>query len=70
MKCFYYLLQIAHNINQMIEKGDLIEDVIKKCGSKKNFYKKFWHAFIGYVIDCRIIQVVINSSFQIRLDSS
>ena len=70
MKCFYYLLQIAHNINQMIEKGDLIEDVIKKCGSKKNFYKKFWHAFIGYVIDCRIIQLVINSSFRIRLDSS
>jgi hypothetical protein len=35
-KCLYRCLQIAHMINQFIEKGSLIGDICKKYGSLKN----------------------------------
>lgn len=70
IKCFYHLLQIAHTINQLIEKGGMIRNIPGVYGSKKNYYDKFLRAFTEYVIDCHFVEQIINSSFQIRLDSS
>lgn len=70
IKCFYFLLQIAHFINQLIEKGGLVRNFVKKVGSVKNFAVCFWTAFVTEIIDSIIIEEIINESFQIRLDSS
>ena len=70
IKCFYHLLQVAHTINQLIEKGSLIRNIARVYGSKKNYYERFLNAFTEYVIDSHFVEQIINSSFQIRLDSS
>jgi len=70
IKCFYHLLQVAHTINQLIEKGCLVRNIARVYGSKKNYYEKFLNAFTEYVIDSQFVEQIINSSFQIRLDSS
>ena len=70
IKCFYFFLQIAHFINQLIEKGGLIRNFVKKVGSVKNFAVEFWMAFVTETIDEFIIEEIIKESFQIRLDSS
>jgi len=45
-KFYYLLLQIAHTINQLMEKGGLIENGVKKCfGSIKNFTRRLLESF-------------------------
>ncbi len=70
IKCFYAFLQIAHTICQVIEKGGLIKDILKCFGSKQNFYKKFLSAYTEHRIDEGLLQKIMTTSFQIRLDSS
>ena len=70
IKCLYYLLQIAHTINQLIEKGGIIRNIAKVFGSIKNYYEKFLLAFTEHIIDTLSIDQIINSSFQIRFDTS
>jgi hypothetical protein len=63
-------LQIAHTICQVIEKGGLIKDILKRFGSKQTFYKKFLSAYTEHLIDEGLLQQIMTTSFQIRLDSS
>jgi hypothetical protein len=70
IKCFYYFLQIAYSINQLIEHGDLIGDIPKKYGSIKNFTAFFWEAFVNHLIEPTKIQQIMSMPFQIRFNSS
>lgn len=71
-KCFYVLLQIAHIINQLIEKGSLIKAICKKYGSIKNLTLNLREALRFICIQPQDIQALTKHSFQIRLgnDSS
>jgi hypothetical protein len=66
-KGFYLCLQIAHTINQLIEKGSLIESVCKKFGSTKNLTSHLKDAFRFITIEASDIQALFSQSFQIRL---
>lgn len=71
MKNFYFLLQIAHMINQLMEKGSLFaEDVKKLFGSLKNFAFKLLDSLRHATMSDEESQKILNGQFQIRLDSS
>jgi hypothetical protein len=67
-KCFYACLQIAHTINQLIEKGDLIENACKKFGSIKNLTFHLLEAIRLITIEPADIESLMRTPFQIRLD--
>lgn len=68
LKNFYILLQIAHIINQLMEKGSLlIEEIKKSFGSIKNFAKRLLESLRTSVFDITEIQAIHTSRFQIRL---
>lgn len=70
IKCFYSFLQIAHTINQIIERGGMIKDISATFGSKQNYYQMFYTAFTEYTIDKQFVDTIIYATFQIRLDTS
>jgi hypothetical protein len=70
IKCHYIFLQIAHTINQIIERGGIIEDISGTFGSNRNYYQSFYTAFIHYTINKEFVDAIMTASFQIRLDSS
>jgi len=68
LKNFYYILQIAHMINQLIEKGSLIRPIFKsKIGSIENIARQLLESLKKAVIDVKTIE---NERFQVRLDTS
>ncbi len=71
-KCLYECLQIAHTINQLIEKGSLIGDLLKTYGSIKNLTQRLGEAFRFIKIEMADIAALLEKPFQIRLqqDSS
>lgn len=65
-KNFYFLLQIAHIINQLMEKGSLLKDkLLKLYGSIKNFSTALLNAFTSKVFSFN--PEFLNCSIQIRL---
>lgn len=71
MKNFYFLLQIAHIINQLIERGNLLKkNLLKTYGSIKNFSLALWNAFVSKVLSPDEIGELLNTRLQIRFDSS
>lgn len=71
MKNFYFLLQIAHIINQLMEKGNLLKKkLLKTYGSIKNFSLALWNAFVSKVLSPDEIGELLNTRLQIRFDSS
>jgi len=71
MKNFYFLLQIAHIINQLMEKGNLLKkNLLKTYGSIKNFSLALWNAFVSKVLSPDEIGELLNTRIQIRFDSS
>jgi len=70
IKCFYSFLQIAHTINQIIERGGMIKNIPATFGSKRNYYQKFYTVFTEYAIDSAFVDAIIAAAFQIRLDTS
>ena len=44
-KMFYFLLQVAHAINQLMAAGSLIEDFNRIFGSLRNFFRRLAEAF-------------------------
>jgi hypothetical protein len=70
MKIFYFLLQIAHALAQLMEKGSLLKAVFPKgLGSRKNIGMRLrdeW-VFIPITLD---LDAWANASFQIRFDTS
>jgi hypothetical protein len=67
MMNFYLMLQIAHIIDQLMEKGLLSKETIKyKLGSIRNIAHQLLEDLKYKLIDKNIL----NQSFQIRLNSS
>ena len=68
-KNFYFLLQIAHIINQLMEKGSLLKDNIRKgLGSIRNIARKLLEDFRTKATDSIYLQNLFSVSFQIRFD--
>jgi len=72
VKNFYVLLQIAHTINQLMEKGSLLKDQIKEAfGCIRNIARKLLEDLRTKLIDPAELQRELSIPFQIRfLDSS
>ncbi len=68
-KNFYFLLQVAHAINQLMIKGSLIGNFEKSIGSIRNFLRRLAEALRNTLIDPNVFDDDAPS-FQIRLDSS
>jgi len=72
MKNFYLLLQIAHIISQLIEKGSLLKKEIKKVlGSIRNVSRMLLESLRTKPPDIEELQMELSIPFQIRFyDSS
>ena len=66
LKNYYTLLQIAHAINQLIEKGKYITDILKL--RPKETIRNLWNKLKHYMIFCSPFEVCHQT--EIRLDSS
>lgn len=70
-KNFYLLLQIAHNISQLMEKGNLLGQTVEKLyGSARAFAQRILEALRNCVILDEFWEQYITTRYQIRLDSS
>ncbi len=70
-KVFYLLLQIAHLIFQLIEKGSLFRKAFpKKLGSQRNLAKRLLEAWRNLNISSREFRNLGEGRFQIRFDTS
>ncbi|MEW6621363.1 MAG: transposase [bacterium] len=69
-KNFYLLLQIAHIINQLMEKGSLLkeEDIQKVFGSIRNIARKLLEDFRTKATTLAHLQNLLSVPFQIRFD--
>lgn len=68
LKNFYILLQIAHIISQLMEKGSLLVTEVKKAfGSIRNLARRLLESLRTNVFDPITIQFIESSRFQIRL---
>ena len=68
MKNFYLLLQIAHIISQLMEKGSFLIGEIKKLfGSLRNLSRRLLESLRTSVFDLVEIQSLESTRFQIRL---
>jgi len=71
MKNLYLLLQIAHAINQLMEKGSLLKDQIKKIfGSIRNVSRRLLEDLRTKFTEPEKLKIELSKPFQIRLDSS
>ena len=71
MKNFYLLMQIAHIFNQLIEKGNLLAERIRKTiGSLRVLSKKLWASLTEKCIDLQRLKDLLQMRIQIRFDSS
>jgi hypothetical protein len=70
-KIFYLLLQIAHTIFQLIEKGSLFKKAFPKgVGSAKNIAKRLLEAWRNTRLTALAIKTLGEGKFQIRFDTS
>ena len=70
-KVFYLLLQIAHLIFQLIEKGSLFRKAFPKgLGSQINLSKRILEAWRNLEISVRDFSNLGTGRFQIRFDTS
>lgn len=69
LKNYYFLIQIAHIINQLLEKGSLLKDkLLKVFGSIKNFSAALCQAFTSHIFHFN--PDFLNGRIQIRFDST
>ncbi len=66
---FYFLIQVAHAVNQLMIKGSLIPDFKRSMGSIRNFLRRLAETIRNFVIDPGLFELELPP-FQIRLDSS
>ncbi|MCX6354682.1 MAG: hypothetical protein NTZ78_07260 [Candidatus Aureabacteria bacterium] len=70
-KNFYILLQIAHILSQLMEKGSLIKGEVKKVfGSIRNFARRLLEDFRVRILPPAQLQSLLAVSFQIRFNTS
>jgi len=70
-KVFYYLLQVAHTLAQLIEKGSLFRKAFPAgVGSAKNVAFRLLEAWRNLRLQPEQLQQILSAHVQIRLDSS
>lgn len=70
-KNFYFLLQIAHAIFQLMWKGSLLKKIFPQgVGSEKNLAFLLLEAWRNAPLNPERLAAILASKFQIRLDSS
>ena len=70
-KNFYFVMQIAHLISQLIEKGNLLKTSVRKLfGSISAFVARLLEAWRTVALDSAVIEEHLGVRYQIRLDSS
>ena len=70
-KVFYLLLQVAHLIAQLIEKGSLFRKAFPAgVGSAKNIAFRLLEAWRNLRLRSEHLQLIFSARVQIRLDSS
>lgn len=68
---FYVLMQIAHILNQLVEKGSLLTaDIRKKLGSIKNIAIRLLEDLRNSLFNPNEIETAFAKQFQIRFDTS
>jgi hypothetical protein len=67
---FYYLLQIAHAINQLMIKGTLRKVFVKALGSLRNYYRRLAESLRNDLIGAEAVDPATAARIQIRLDTS
>ena len=78
MKCYYYLLQIAHTIMQLVEKGSLLKAAARTCGDTVAAFFGGLRGIARCLLDCLRFFRIPEAAFdpdaarhiQIRLDTS
>lgn len=71
MKNFYLVLQMAHTIMQLMERGNLFEGpVVKIYGSLRNFAEKLLIALTTELLKFKEMAVFLSQRIQIRLNTS
>jgi hypothetical protein len=71
MQCLYILMQIAHTLSQLMEKGSLLKgSAAKLFGSAEAFAARLLEALRNAVLDPVDIERELAARFQIRLDTS
>lgn len=66
-KNFYLLLQIAHMINQLMEKGSLLRSALKTFGSIRNLARFLLEAFRTCLVGPDYLEAELAVGYQIRL---
>jgi hypothetical protein len=70
-KVFYYLLQIAHTLAQLVEQGSLFRNAFPQgVGSAKNIALRLLEAWRNLRLRSQQLEQILLSRIQIRLDSS
>ena len=70
-KHFYFLLQIAHITNQLMEKGSLLRKKIRtSMGSLRVFSERLWSLMTETLIDPECLRTFLAQRIQIRFDTS
>ena len=70
-KVFYYLLQVAHTLAQLMEKGSLFRKAFPEgVGSAKNIAFRLLEAWRNLRLQPEQLQRIFSTRIQIRLDSS
>jgi len=70
-KVFYYLLQIACILAQLIEKGSLLRDAFPKgVGSAKNLAFRLLEAWRNFCLTPLALEEILTTRFQIRFDDT
>lgn len=71
IKNFYLLMQIAHIFNQLIEKGSLLANRIRKTiGSLRVLSKKLLASLTEKCIDFQRLRILLQDRIQIRFNST
>lgn len=71
LKNFYLLMQIAHIINQLIERGSLLTmNIRQSLGSIRNIAKRLLEELRTSIFDIHKLKQELSVRFQIRLDTS
>jgi hypothetical protein len=70
-KVFYYLLQVAHILAQLMEKGSLFRKAFPAgVGSAKNLAFRLLEGWRNLHLPSEQLQQILSARIQIRLDSS
>jgi hypothetical protein len=70
-KVFYFLLQIAHLLDQLLQKGSLLKRALKqRLGSAKDLKFLILEAWRNHPVTKLVVEAILRARFQIRFDSS